>query len=80
MPLVFKEQGLRFYFYSNEGDPREPLHVHVTGGGRDAKLWLYPELEIAYNYGFTARELRVLLDIVQARRDEIESGWHDHFG
>jgi len=28
MPVVFRYRGYRFFFYSNEGDPREPLHIH----------------------------------------------------
>jgi hypothetical protein len=24
MPVVFRESGLRYFFYSNEGMPREP--------------------------------------------------------
>lgn len=44
MPVVFREGGLRYYFFSNEGAPREPPHVHVKGGGRDAKIWLEPDI------------------------------------
>ena len=37
MPVVFRYGGLRYYFFSNEGLPRELRHIHVKGGGRDAK-------------------------------------------
>ncbi|MEO5324957.1 DUF4160 domain-containing protein [Mesorhizobium sp. CC13] len=39
MPVVFRHKGFRFYFFSNEGDPREPMHVHVGKDGVDAKFW-----------------------------------------
>ena len=39
MPVVFRDGGLRYFFYSNEGLPREPRHIHVKGGGKDAKIW-----------------------------------------
>jgi Domain of unknown function (DUF4160) len=42
MPVVFREGGLRYFFFSNEGQPREPPHVHVKGHGCDAKIWLDP--------------------------------------
>ncbi|WP_394700159.1 DUF4160 domain-containing protein [uncultured Parasphingorhabdus sp.] len=29
MPKIFEWQGYRFYFYSNEGNPPEPVHIHV---------------------------------------------------
>jgi hypothetical protein len=38
MPVVFRESGLRYYFFSNEGSPREPMHIHVKGRGCDAKM------------------------------------------
>jgi hypothetical protein len=38
MPTVLKREGYWFYFFSNEGDPREPPHVHVRRGGDEAKF------------------------------------------
>jgi hypothetical protein len=52
MPVVFRQDGLRYFFYSNEGMPREPQHVHVRRGSRDAKIWLEPEVSIDASYGF----------------------------
>jgi hypothetical protein len=79
MPVIFKHEGLRFHFYSNEGDPREPMHVHVAGSSRDAKFWLYPEVQPAYNRGFDGRTITRLVKIVAARRTEIAEAWHEHF-
>ena len=42
MPVVFRYKGFRFFFYANEGNPREPVHVHVRAGGSEVKLWLEP--------------------------------------
>ena len=42
MPTVLREDGYRLLFYSNEGDPREPVHIHVMKDGAEAKLWLGP--------------------------------------
>jgi hypothetical protein len=36
-------------------------HVHIKGGGRDAKIWLEPEISIADGYGFNPRELSNIL-------------------
>lgn len=81
MPSVFRDDGLRFHFYSSEGDPREPVHIHVAQRGvGDAKLWLYPEVAIAYNRGFDARTLRKIISIVEGRRSEIETVWNEYFG
>lgn len=81
MPVVFLEDGFRFHFFSNEGEPREPMHVHVARRGEgDAKLWLYPEVTFAYNRGFDARTQRWISGVVVARRADIESAWNEHFG
>ena len=79
MPVVFRERGCRFHFYSDEGDPREPVHVHVAKAGADAKLWLFPEPAFAYNRGFDARVQRWVLSVVNGRRDEIAEAWNEHF-
>lgn len=47
MPVVFRFKGYRFFFYSNEGEPQEPLHVHVRRGEAAAKFWLEPLPEVA---------------------------------
>jgi len=80
MPVVLRYKGFRFFFYSNEGNPREPLHVHVRSGGDEAKLWLEPEVRVAVSYGFAAGTLRELVEVVQANREMIERAWHDYFG
>jgi len=80
MPVVFRYKGYRFFFYSNEGDPREPLHVHVRKGGAVAKFWLDPMPGLAEAYGMNSAELRELLAAAIERRDDIERYWNEHFG
>lgn len=62
-----------------EGDPREPVHVHVSSPGAKAKFWLFPEVELAYNRGYDARTIKRLLDVIEKRRGEIEEFWNDYF-
>ncbi|MEO9339206.1 DUF4160 domain-containing protein [Mesorhizobium sp. SB112] len=80
MPVVFRYKGFRFLFYSNEGDPREPMHIHVVKDGIDAKFWLWPDVLVDYNDGFNAKTLRELTEIIEQRRDEIASAWDEFFG
>lgn len=79
MPKVFEWNGHRFHFFANEGDPREPVHVHVSRPGATAKFWLSPEVELAYNRGYDARTVRRLLEVTEQRRTEIEEFWHEFF-
>ena len=79
MPVIFRSGGFCFFFYANEGTPREPVHIHVERGEQQAKFWLRPEISIAYNDGFSARTLRELLRLVEAKRERIEKAWSDFF-
>jgi hypothetical protein len=80
MPTVFRQDGFRFFFYSNEGDPREPVHVRAMKAGAEAKFWLWPAASVAGSAGFDARTLRRLTAMIEARRGEIERAWHEYFG
>jgi hypothetical protein len=53
MPTVFRQDGFCFFFYSNEGNPREPVHIHVMRAGAEAKLWLATEVSVAQSEAST---------------------------
>ncbi|WP_409988699.1 DUF4160 domain-containing protein [Cellvibrio sp.] len=51
MPVILRLNGFRFFFYSNEGNPLEPAHIHVSKDGDEAKIWLdlqllWPEMTV----------------------------------
>ena len=79
MPVIFRSKGFRFFFYSNEGRPREAAHIHVEQGENEAKFWLRPTVSLAYNDGFNAKTLRELLRLIGANREFIEKAWDDFF-
>jgi uncharacterized protein DUF4160 len=79
MPVVFRHGSLRFFFYSDEGTPREPPHIHIRQTGREAKLWLRPGPPQAYNYGFSARDLREIRELIEANREQIGTAWNELF-
>lgn len=80
MPTLFRHRGFRFFFYSNEGSPREPLHVHVLGEGGEAKFWLKPDVRVAVSDGLSAKALRELSAVVAQNEALIERAWNEHFG
>jgi hypothetical protein len=80
MPVIFRHKGFRFLFYANEGDPREPAHIHALKDGLDAKFWLSPEVIVAYNDGFNAKTLRELIELVTHRKSFILKAWDEFFG
>ncbi|WP_449369840.1 DUF4160 domain-containing protein [Thiomonas sp.] len=66
-------------FYSNEGNPREPVHIHAVKDGTDAKFWIQP-VRLAYNDGFDAKTLRGLVEVIENHVEDIERAWNEHFG
>lgn len=79
MPVIFTHKGFKFFFFSNEGVPREPLHVHVRKGEKLAKFWLKPEVALAESYSMTGKELRELGEIILNNLERIEKAWNEHF-
>ena len=80
MPTVLRIGAFRFFFFSNEGNPRAPLHVHVRSGGSEAKFWLEPQARVATSYGFDAATLRELAAVAQTNSEQITKAWHEYFG
>ncbi|NNL66912.1 MAG: DUF4160 domain-containing protein [Myxococcales bacterium] len=76
MPTVARFGPYRIFFFGNEGF--EPPHVHVPRDRRVAKVWLRP-VALASPGGFSPRELRRIIRIVDSRRDSFEEAWHEFF-
>ncbi|MDA3852024.1 MAG: DUF4160 domain-containing protein [Spirochaetaceae bacterium] len=79
MPKVFEINGYKFFFYSNEGNPRERCHIHVRKSGNDAKFWLSPNIAIADSWGFSGKELNEIEKTVLENKDLIEEKWNEYF-
>ena len=77
MPVVFLLQGFKFFFFSNEGDPLEPVHIHVRKERNLAKFWLGPDVQLSASYGPSAVELNKIRKIIDNRRSEIEDAWNE---
>jgi hypothetical protein len=80
MPVLLRQGPYKFFFYSNEGDPREPIHVHVRSPQGEAKIWLEPAIGIAHSHGFNARDLSAIMKIVIDNNDALKRAWRDYFG
>jgi hypothetical protein len=80
MPVVFRYNGVRYFFFSNEGSPREPIHIHAQLGEAEAKLWLLPDVLVADSRGFDRRTLAEMVRVVRENRELIEGRWHEYFG
>ena len=74
MPTVFRAKGYRFGFFMF--DLGEPMHVHVFRGkgGYQCKVWM-ASLQVVWSHGFTPAELRDIVQLVEAHREEIVKAW-----
>ncbi|MFC0139711.1 DUF4160 domain-containing protein [Erwinia mallotivora] len=79
MPVILRTNGFRFFFYSNEGDPLEPAHIHVMKAGCEAKFWLVPSVALAGNDGFNSRVLKELAGIVEDNLTVFLEARNDYF-
>ncbi|ECC9721896.1 DUF4160 domain-containing protein [Salmonella enterica subsp. diarizonae] len=79
MPVILRFKGYRFFFYSNEGNPLEPAHIHVRNADGEAKFWLDPDVSLARNDGFNARDLKELVDVVEQNSTMFVEAWNEYF-
>ena len=86
MPQVFKVGSYLVYFWINEGKPLEPIHVHISLGvpsENGTKVWLTGAggtLLANNDSRIPARRLRIIMEIIEARHEEIERLWFKKFG
>ncbi|BCH55044.1 DUF4160 domain-containing protein [Agrobacterium vitis] len=80
MPVLLRHGPYKFFFYSNEGNPREPIHVHVRSAQGEAKIWLEPTIGLSESFGFNSRELSAIIKIVIDNRAAFTRAWGEYFG
>ena len=86
VPQIFKIGEYLIYFWINENDPLEPIHVHVARGkpAKNAtKIWLTKAGGCLLQNNRSAipeRQLRIIMQVVSARHAEIATKWLETFG
>lgn len=86
MPQVFKIGSYWVYFWTNEGKPLEPVHVHVSQGNPTAnstKIWITSRGKTYLcnnNSKIPEHTLRNIMRIIEARSEEVIAKWKSYFG
>ena len=86
MPQVFRIGSYWIYFWSNENEPLEPIHVHVAEGKPQAngtKIWITSAGKCLLennNSKIPEKILRNIMRIIEARSDDVVKKWFDFFG
>ncbi len=86
MPQIFRIGPYIVYFWSNENDPLEPIHVHIATGRASAnstKIWITSSGKtlLCNNASkIPPHDLRKLMRIIEANSTMIIDKWISLFG
>lgn len=86
MPQVFKVGAYWIYFWANEGEPLEPIHVHIAEGRphqNATKVWITSAgkcIVVNNISNIPPVALRNIVRIIEARSDEVKQKWFEYFG
>ena len=86
MPQIFRIGSYIVYFWSNENDPLEPVHIHVAmvkPTKNATKIWITRSgncLLCNNNSNIPKHTLNYIMDIIRARSKEICDMWCNYFG
>lgn len=86
MPQIFRIGSYWVYFWTNENDPLEPVHVHVAEGRpmeNATKIWITKSGKCYLcnnNSHIPQHILRNIMRIIEARSEEIIMKWKEYFG
>jgi hypothetical protein len=85
MPKCFEIYGYIVFFWSNESDPIEPVHVHVGKqiSSNCTKIWILSDgsTEVENNNSrIPSRDLNRILATIEAYSYYIVDKWERYFG
>ena len=76
-PVFRRESEYVFKVYSNEEDR---AHIHVLHGRCEAKYWLEPQVELAWNDGIAEERLSKIKKIIERNADRFKEQYKQHVG
>ncbi len=86
MPRVFRIGSYWVYFWSNENEPLEPVHVHISQGSpreNTTKVWLTKAGKCYLcnnNSNIPLHILKNIMRIIESRSDYVIQKWREYFG
>ena len=85
MPQLFKIGSYTIYFWSNENEPLEPIHVHIAVGRATAnatKIWIISSrkaLLCNHKCHISQKILKKMLRFIEANSSVIIEKWIEQF-
>ena len=86
MPQIFRIGSYIIYFWSNENNPLEPIHVHIAEGKATAnatKIWVTSSgkaLLCNNNSHIPKKTLNNMIRYIEANSNIIINKWYAQFG
>ena len=56
------------------------MHIHVLHGNSEAKYWLEPQIELAWNDGIAEERLSKIKKIIEKNADRFKEQYKQHVG
>ena len=75
-PTVFRARGFRFFFFSKE---EQRIHIHVKHPDGEAKFWMTPKIQLAYNRGLSLTQIHEAHSLIEEYDIEIHGAWQRYF-
>ena len=75
MPTLFRIDGYRFFFFSDEHTPE---HIHIEKGDSYARVEI-KNLKVTDSYSMNTKELKKLLKIIKENSEKLQGDWDDYF-
>jgi hypothetical protein len=86
MPQLFRIGSYIIYFWSNESNPLEPIHVHIAEGRATAnatKIWITRSGKALLgnnNSRISEKQLHNFMRFIEANSGAIINRWFEQFG
>ena len=85
MPQIFRMGKYYIYFWTNENEPLEPIHVHIAEGkpvANATKVWITSAVKCLLcnnNSKIPMHTLKNIMRMIEARSSEVINQWYKYF-
>ena len=75
MPTIFRKDGYRFFFFSDEHLPK---HIHIEKGDSYIRIEL-EDLQVTHRYKISQKEIKKIVNIVKQNQSLLLGAWNEYF-
>ena len=75
MPTVLRVDGFRFFFFSDE---HEPKHIHVEKADSYLRVEL-TTMKVTDSYNISQKDINKILKLIKQNKDNLIGAWDEYF-